>query len=233
MAEKIRETNSFETSMLESHGNRYGIGGYPNGDIERMKNTLKTVLERNIDLCNERHICVLLKALDIEHAENEDDRIERTMIMKCALRSLLAVDKESFDKESEELGKRLFCNSVFSHRYDNGECEEDDEVYHMRSFTYKRYLNGEIDGTKYKDGVFGADMTEKRLENEKLTSKMEKGTISESGLFLLYFNDVIDKDELFREMERSNRMRGNTERADYWKEVLSSSSTKTNENENL
>lgn len=232
MAEKIRETNSFDTSMHESHDNRYGIGGYPNGDIERMKNTLKTVLERNIDLCNERHLCVLLKALDIEYAENEDDRIERTMILKYALRSLLAVDKESFEKESEELGKRLFCNSVFSLCDDDGECEEDDEVYHMRSFTYKRYLNGEIDGGEYKDGVVGADMTEKRLENEKLTSKMEKGTINESGLFLLYFNDVIDKNELFREMERSNRMKGNTERADYWKNVLSSGSNKSDENRN-
>lgn len=231
MAEKKRETNPFDTSMLESHDNRYGIGGYPHGDIERMRNTLKRVLERNIDLCDERHLCVLLKALDIEYAENEDDRIERTMILKYALRALVAVDKESFEKESEELGKRLFCNSVFS-RCDDGDCEEDDEVYHMRSFTYKRYLNGEIDSRRYKDGVVGADMTEKRLENEKLTSKMEKGTITESGLFLLYFNDVIDKDELYREMERSNRMKGNTERADYWKNVLSSSSPKSGENRN-
>lgn len=215
MAEKIRETNSFDTSMLESHDNRYGIGGYPNGDIERMKNTLKMVLERNINLCNEKHLCVLLKALDIDYAENEDDRIERTMILKYALRALLAVDEERFHAESEELGKRLFCNSVFS-RYcdDEEECEEDDEVYHIRSFTYKRYLNGEIDGRKYKEGIIGADMTESRLEKEKLTSKMENGTLSESGLFLLYFDDVIDINELFREMEKMNRWIGNTKRAD-------------------
>ncbi len=199
---------------------RYQIWSF-NGDMEKMKENLKRIIERNIDSADVKLLFVLLKALDIEYVEDEEDRIERNMILKSAIRALLAVDEDGFDKENNTLSKRLLSNC---RRWDNDDddeeyYEEDEQAYHMRSFAYKHFLNDEIDARRYKDGAYSLGIFEEQKERNRLTSRMEKGKATESDLFYLYFDGVIDKERLYTELEKLNHRRGCEKDEDYWKRV--------------
>ncbi len=199
---------------------RYQIWSF-NGDMEKMKENLKRIIERNIDSADVKLLFVLLKALDIEYVEDDEDRIERNMILKSAIRALLAVDEDSFDKECSTLSRRLLSNC---RRWDNDDedeeyYEEDEQAYHMRSFAYKHFLNDEIDARRYKDGAYSLGIFEEQKERNRLTSRMEKGKATESDLFYLYFDSVIDKERLYTELEKLNHRRGCEKDEDYWKRV--------------
>ena len=198
---------------------RYQIWSFT-GCVEKMKENLKRIIEKNIDHADDVLIAVLLKALDIEYYEDEKDRIERNMILKSALRALLAVDGNSFDKENDTISKRLISNCRHWNNDDSEEFyEEDEQVYHMHSYAYKRLLNGDIDARCYKEGAYGTDIFEEQRERNRLTSRMEKGKATESDLFYLYFDGVIDKERLYKNLENLNQKINIEIDADYWKEV--------------